>query len=108
MRLSIRDSVNTLGDDPYGPTQPNTVTLRDAIETGNNVTPVPQITFIDNQTGQNLGGTITLQAALPAITRSYNIVGPGASTLAVSGNNSYGLFTVGGGVTSSISGLTIE
>ena len=105
-------NVNTLTDDPNGPTQQNTVTLRDAILTGDSPNlplPFPAVTFVQNpQTGQKLSGTITLQATLPAITKSYNIDGPGASTLAVSGNNSYGLFTVGGGVTSSISGLTIE
>ncbi len=105
-------NVNTLGDDPNGPTQQNTVTLRDAILTGDSPNlplPFPAVTFVQNpQTGQKLSGTIALQATLPAITKSYNVDGPGASTLAVSGNNSYGLFTVGGGVTSSISGLTIE
>src|SRR5262249_15766427 len=93
----------------------NLVTLRDAINTGNNGggighgNSIEPVQFIDTANkGQPLSGTIGLQQTLPSIQKSYNIGGPGASTLAVSGNNSYRLFTVGGGVTSSISGLTIE
>jgi hypothetical protein len=100
-------NVNTTQDDANNQKIQDKVTLRDAIQTGNNGPPQPAVTFYQDQ-NTPLSGTITLGATLPNITSSYNIVGPGASTLAVSGNNSYGLFTVGGGVTSSISGLTIE
>ena len=96
-------NVNTLSDDPNGPVQQNTVTLRDAILTGNNGPPFPAITF--NGTP---GGTITPQKALDPIKTSYNINGPGSSTLTVNGNGNAGsIFTVNAGVTSTISGLTI-
>ena len=108
---SMDDDVDA--DDPNGPlaADQDEVTLRDAIETGDNGggighgSTIEPITFVNPSNGDPLTGTITLQATLPAITKSYNIDGSG---LTVSGNNSYGLFTVGGGVTSSISGLTIE
>jgi hypothetical protein len=101
-------NVNTLADDPYGPSQPNTVTLRDAIETGNNDgPPAPQITFIDNQTGEYLSGTISLQAALPAIEESYNIDGPGAALLTVNGNANAG-FILDAGKTDTLSGATLS
>ncbi len=109
---SMNDS--TLNDDPNGPTQQNTVTLRDAIETGNNGggighgSSIEPVTFINPSNGDPLSGTITLQAALPAIQKSYNVSGPGSSTLTVNGNNAAGtIFTVNAGVTSTISGLTI-
>jgi hypothetical protein len=54
-------------------------------------------------------GTINLAAALPALTRSVSIDGPGADLLTVrrgSGGN-YRIFTVASGVTATISGLTI-
>jgi len=112
-------NVNTVGnapysDDPNGPTVQNTVTLRDAIETGNNGGgighggSIEPVTFINPSNGNPLSGTITLQAALPAIQKSYNVSGPGSSTLTVNGNNAAGtIFTVNAGVTSTISGLTI-
>jgi hypothetical protein len=102
------------GDDPSGPLGNNLVTLRDAVETGDNGggighgTSIEPVRFINPLNGDPLSGTINLGAALPDITKSYDIVGPGASTLAVSGNNSYGIFSVDGSVTSTISGLTIE
>ena len=52
-------------------------------------------------------GTITLHSALPAITNSVTITGPGANLLTVSGGGSYQVFNIGSGVTVSISGLTI-
>jgi hypothetical protein len=54
-------------------------------------------------------GTINLASALPNLTRSVSIQGPGADLLTVrrdSGGN-YCIFTVNGGLTVSISGLTI-
>ncbi len=104
--------VTTTQDDPTSPYQ-DEVTLRDAIETGNNGDGQHQnnylaVTFVNPQTGQPLGGTITLLAALPAIAASYDVDGPGADTLTVQGNNNAGtIFTVDAGVTSTISGLTI-
>jgi MBG domain (YGX type)/Bacterial Ig-like domain (group 3)/IPT/TIG domain len=51
--------------------------------------------------------TITLTSALPAITGSMTIAGPGAGNLTISGNSTYTVFTVNAGATVSISGLTI-
>jgi hypothetical protein len=54
-------------------------------------------------------GTINLAAALPALTRSVSIDGPGENLMAVrrdTGGN-YRIFSVGAGITVSISGLTI-
>ena len=54
-------------------------------------------------------GTINLAAALPTLTRNVSIDGPGADLLTVeryAGGN-YRIFTVGAGVTVSISGLAI-
>jgi hypothetical protein len=54
-------------------------------------------------------GTINLGSALPKLTRSVSIQGPGADLLTVrrdSGGN-YRIFTVNAGLTASISGLTI-
>ncbi len=54
-------------------------------------------------------GTITLASALPPITASMTIAGPGANQLTVSGANAYSIFAVGTSTspTVSISGLTI-
>lgn len=95
-------NVTTNLDDPGTPIK-NQVTLRDAILTGDGGPPAPAVTFSPSVTG-----TITLQNALAPITKSYDINGPGASTLTVDGNNAAGtIFTVNAGVTSTISGLTI-
>lgn len=51
-------------------------------------------------------GTITLTSGPLFINQNLNITGPGASQLAVSGNNSSQVFTILGTV--SISGLTVE
>jgi predicted outer membrane repeat protein len=51
-------------------------------------------------------GTIALAGPLPAIAADLTITGPGASSLTISGNSQYGVFTVSSG-TVSISGLTI-
>jgi hypothetical protein len=98
-------NVTTTQDDANGPIQ-SQITLRDAIKTGNNGPPAPAITF-----QQGLVGTISLQASLPAIDASYDIVGPGANTLTVQGDgdliNPYRIFNINAGVTSTISGLEI-
>ena len=52
-------------------------------------------------------GTITLTSTL-TIAKSLTISGPGASNLAVSGNNAARVFLVNSGATVAISGLTIE
>ncbi|MBV8206332.1 MAG: hypothetical protein JO041_06030 [Acidobacteria bacterium] len=64
------------------------------------------------------GDTITFNLALPAtitlagsalpINTNLTINGPGASQLAISGNNASPVFTVSGGTTVVISGLTVE
>lgn len=51
-------------------------------------------------------GTITLAAALPAISQNTTIAGPGANQLTISGANAYQVFSVTGG-TVAISGLAI-
>ena len=54
-------------------------------------------------------GTITLTSGEIFISQSpLNITGPGASSLAISGNNSSRIFHIGAGSVVSISGLTIE
>jgi hypothetical protein len=59
--------------------------------------------------GKGVTGSINLSGALPDLTHSINIEGPGAGNLTVrrdTGGN-YRIFTVGDGTTVSISGLTI-
>ncbi len=53
-------------------------------------------------------GTITLTSGSLAIATSLTIDGPGASTLAVSGDSNSQVFTIDPGATVSISGLTVE
>ena len=78
-------------------------TLREAI-TAANATSGPTVSFKSQVTG-----VITLQATLGGLTvsNSVTIVGPGARTLAVSGNGAVRVFNVTSG-TSVISGLTIQ
>jgi hypothetical protein len=52
-------------------------------------------------------GTITLTSALPSLTKSVTITGPGAANLTISGNDLYRVFFVTNGATVSISDLTI-
>lgn len=56
----------------------------------------------------NVTGTITLTGGPLTISKSITISGPGASELAVSGNNAVQVFAVSSGATVAISGLTIE
>ncbi len=59
-------------------------------------------------TFSNISGTIVIQTNLPGIVQPLNIIGPGSSVLAVSGNLNYRIFRSFPGVTWSISGLTIK
>ncbi len=98
-------NVNTLADDPNGPTQQNAVTLRDAMEAGNNLKPFPAVTFYKTP-NTPLTGQINIQGAeLPSIEEPYNIVGPGPNSLTVSGQQTYRVFL--NWSTSTISGLLI-
>ncbi len=105
-------NVNTLSDDPYGPTQQNTVTLRDAIETGNNGPPNYAVTFIRDPQGDPGSGTISLLSALDPISTSFNVAGPGSSLLTINANgnaaNPRRVFSVNAGATSTINGLTLK
>ncbi len=113
--LNVNAMTNSpYSDDPNGPTQQNTVTLRDSIETDNNgggASALNDITFVNPLNGQPLTGTITLQKALDAITRNRTISGPGAGNLTIQGQgnagNPFRIFQVTAGVNSTISGLTI-
>jgi hypothetical protein len=53
------------------------------------------------------GQTITLTSGELAINQNLDIEGPGASLLAISGNDSSRVFEIGQGVTATIAGLTI-
>jgi hypothetical protein len=55
-----------------------------------------------------LTGTITLTGGGLLISKSLTINGPGAATLAVSGNNASRVFDFAKGTTDSLSGLTVE
>jgi len=103
MLSTIALSVNTLADDPSGPTPGNT-TLRDAI------------TQADGGTGNQyvikfaVKGTIDLTSALPALDNNIAIKGPGAKNLTVQRDptaSPFRIFTVDAGDTVNISGLTI-
>jgi len=103
MLSTIALSVNTLADDPSGPTPGNT-TLRDAI------------TQADGGTGNQyvikfaVKGTIDLTSALPALDNNIAIKGPGAKNLTVQRDptaSPFRIFTVDAGETVSISRLTI-
>lgn len=77
-------------------------TLRQAITDLNAQVGSHTITF----TG--LSGTITLASALPTLSRSMTITGPGLSNLTISGNNLYRVFVLAStSFTFNISGLTI-
>lgn len=53
-------------------------------------------------------GTITLESELPQITQDVTINGTGAGMVTVSGASAFRVFSIGTGVTASISGLTIS
>ncbi len=100
-------TVNTLIDDPSGPTSGST-TLRDAITQANADTTDSQevISF-----APSLQGTIDLTSALPALKNNTTIQGPGFSVLTVQRLSSapdFSVFTVDSGVTVSLLGMTIS
>ncbi|MEL6106145.1 MAG: choice-of-anchor Q domain-containing protein [Planctomycetota bacterium] len=79
--------------------------LREVLTATNARPNADTITFDQSLTGGTivLGGT-----ALPEISRSTTIVGPGASSLTVSGNDQSPIFIANSGTTVDISGLTIR
>jgi hypothetical protein len=80
-----------------------TGTLRQAIVDANAAAGADTINFAAGVTG-----TVTLLSALPQITESVTISGPGADVLTVSGNSLFQVFNIAGGGVVSISGLTIS
>lgn len=56
---------------------------------------------------EDVTGTITLESPLPAITVDLTINGPGANTLAISGNNLYRVFEISRDSEVRINGLTV-
>jgi hypothetical protein len=99
-------NVTTTADDPNGVLQQNTITLRDAINTGNNGPPFSAVTFDGPPGGPGVTGTITLSDNLPHIKKSYNVTGPGKDTLTVNGGG-YEIFFLESNNISTISGLGI-
>ena len=81
-----------------------TGTLRQAIVDANATAGADTINFVI----PGLPGTITLASVLPLITDSVTISGPGAKLLTVSGASAFRVFNIAGGVTASISSLTIS
>jgi CSLREA domain-containing protein len=77
-------------------------TLREAINAANSLSGDNTITFAPAVTG-----TIVLGSALPDVFTNINILGPGARTLEVSGNDAFRVFSLTSG-NNSISGLTIR
>ena len=79
--------------------------LRQAILDANAIGVPSTIEFAASLDGQ----TITLNdSALPGIRQNVTITGPGASNLAISGNDQSGVFTIDAGAQASIDGLTIQ
>ncbi len=98
-------TVNTLGDDPGGPTTGQT-TLRDAITQAN---ADPADSYVINFSS-GLQGTIHLTSALPDLSNNIALNGPGASDLTVQRDPSavdFSVLVVNSGVTVDLSGLTI-
>jgi len=85
--------VTTLADSGPG-------SLRAAI-TNANLAPGGTITF-------SVTGTINLLSALPTLSQSMTITGPGASSLAIQSGGSFLVFNIGSGTTVSISGVTVQ
>src|SRR5579871_6132144 len=78
--------------------------LRDAI-TAANASPGSTITF--DTTVFATPQTITLGSDLPTISANVTITGPGAALVTIDGNHAYQPFLIIGGMTVSMSGLTI-
>ena len=110
-------TVNTLADDAIAD---NFLSLREAINavnagdaSGLSVAEQSQVTgtFGSSDTilfDSSVTGTITLGGSELLLTADISITGPGASSLAVSGNNASRMFEVNAGVTASIARLTIQ
>jgi CSLREA domain-containing protein len=96
--------VGTTEDHDDGICSYSDCTLREAIHAANSVSGPNTVTFSTGVTG-----TITLEPGfgLLNIASDMTIIGPGARTLAVSGNSAIQVFFVSGG-SSTISGLTIR
>jgi hypothetical protein len=88
--------VNVPGDTGTG-------TLRQAITDANTATGADDITFDPALTGQ----TIALASALPTITDTLTITGPGQTALTVKGAAGNRVFQVGAGVTATITDLIV-
>jgi CSLREA domain-containing protein len=89
--------VNSLADDGDGTCTDTKCTLRDAIAFAN---AAGSITF-------SVAGTITLTQGQLVISKGLTIDGPGASQLAIDGNQTFRIFCVFGGVVA-ISDLTVR
>ncbi|MDB4797329.1 hypothetical protein OAG94_02070, partial [bacterium] len=85
---------NTLDDESTG-------SFRSAIISANASSTINSIVF-----DAGVSGTITLTSDLPGITNDLTITGPGESVLAISGDNTYAMFSVSSGKTLTLSGLT--
>jgi len=95
-------TVNTLADENDG-INVNNVSLREAIAAANDQAGKDTIQF-------SVTGTINLTGALPDLSSNIDITGPGANQLTVRRDTGgdYAIFTVGGGATVGISGLTVS
>jgi hypothetical protein len=80
-----------------------TGSLRQAVLDANATPGADTITFSPTINGQ----TIALATALPPITDTLTITGPGPNGITVTGNNAVSLFTINAGVAATISGLTL-
>ena len=95
-------TVTTLDDTPGSCAGATCSTLRAAL-TAANASSGDTINF----TG--LKGTITLTSALPAISQSVTMAGPGANSLTISGAKTYQIFNISNpSATVAISGLTLS
>jgi CSLREA domain-containing protein len=97
--------VNTLTDHDDGVCGDGDCSLRDAVRRANALSGTQTITFSAGVTG-----TMTLTGGELDVTQGIVMTGPGARTLAISGNSASRVFMFGGGssVISTISGLTIR
>src|SRR6202167_792570 len=82
--------------------------LRQAILDANAADSAESVITFTTAGGPTVTGTITLTSGVLEIQHPVNIAGPGASSLAISGDKSSVIFLVDSGATVFISGLTIE
>jgi hypothetical protein len=82
--------------------------LRQAILDANAADNAESVITFTTEGGPTVSGTITLTSGVLEIQHPVNIAGPGASSLAISGDKSSVIFLVDSGATVFISGLTIE